>query len=186
MKARFCLIIMNTKTLLKPIFFLIMLTTAIQAGVVIIDYNSGSVQNQPFISSCTTSAFPNNIYRGSSSAITVNYNNLPYSPNSINVDCGDGTSAIAFNCNGQSGSCQTTCKYNNGGTFYPKAVASGTFCQSAQLSTNQINTNIITPITPISLIPLNAILLYPILIARPVSSQNQCVDGTPEGICSQN
>ncbi len=172
---------MDIKQLLKTIFLMIISTTAIQAGVVIIDYNSGTIL-QPYSASCTTSTYPNTILQGGSTTVSINYNNLPYSPNAINVDCGNGFTATAFNCNGQTGQCQATCNYNTAGTFYPKAGASGISCQSAQL-----HATILTPI--LQLTPIQ--LTYPILIAKPIISgeivgSTRCVDGTPNGICSQN
>ncbi|PIY91157.1 hypothetical protein COY71_04660 [Candidatus Micrarchaeota archaeon CG_4_10_14_0_8_um_filter_60_7] len=77
---------------------------------------------------CSLTAYPQYVYAGSSSEITVTYYNLFYPPWAVFVDCGNGYSSYAFGCYGTTGFCYATCSYPQQGTFYVNAYAGGNFC----------------------------------------------------------
>ncbi len=86
------------------------------------------------VSSCVLSASPNSLSTGSSSTISVDYNNLGYTPSAVSINCGNGNTVTASGCTGTSGSCSATCQYPNSGVYSVSASASGQSCASTQIA----------------------------------------------------
>ncbi|MBI5035863.1 hypothetical protein HZC09_00830, partial [Candidatus Micrarchaeota archaeon] len=84
---------------------------------------------------CTLYASPNSVERGATLTVTANYNQLPSTLNgSIQINCGNGQSSTANNCNGQTGACTATCTYANEGNYIVSATAANTACEDARVA----------------------------------------------------
>lgn len=75
-------------------------------------------------------------------AITAAYRNLASAPNSITINCGDGSTATAANCIGTTGSCSAVCNY-------PSVTSPTTYTVSASTAGIQCSTTEVTN-TPLS------------------------------------
>lgn len=80
---------------------------------------------------CSLTASRSEVNVGQSIAIGITYRGfISGAPGNVAVNCGNGRSATANNCDGESGSCTTECTYLNVGTFTATAGISGTACSS--------------------------------------------------------
>lgn len=83
---------------------------------------------------CVLSSSPNRISSGGSSTVIVDYKNLPYTPGSISINCGNGNTVTASSCSGTDGSCTAVCHYPDSGIYTVTSSASGSSCASTQVN----------------------------------------------------
>ncbi len=103
---------------------------------------SAFVVEQPSgAASCSLSATPSVGVGPFSSKISVTYNNLNSVPNSITINCGDGSTATATGCTGNTGSCSGTCNYplvSSSTTYTASASTAGIQCSTASVTNNAL------------------------------------------------
>ncbi|MBI4360344.1 hypothetical protein HY572_01065 [Candidatus Micrarchaeota archaeon] len=84
---------------------------------------------------CVLHASPNNVNQGSAVTVTASYNTLATTLNgTLQMDCGNGRTVTAQNCNGATGSCSATCDYPSIGDYAVTASQGGTTCRPARVA----------------------------------------------------
>ncbi|MFH1106996.1 MAG: hypothetical protein V1787_03805 [Candidatus Micrarchaeota archaeon] len=96
--------------------------------------SNGQCNGAPTYPSCAITAYPDQVTEGGRSVMTVSYYQLPYAPNNIQVNCGNGQSVNAVGCGGTTGSCTAGCTYNGQPGNPVTASASGVACSPAQVT----------------------------------------------------
>ncbi|HLD76165.1 MAG TPA: hypothetical protein VI874_04050, partial [Candidatus Norongarragalinales archaeon] len=84
---------------------------------------------------CTLFASPNSIDRSGTVTVTANYNSLTTPVNgTLLINCGNGVTVNASNCNGNTGACSTACSYPNEGNYVITASTGSVSCAEARVA----------------------------------------------------
>ncbi|MFH1106925.1 MAG: carboxypeptidase-like regulatory domain-containing protein [Candidatus Micrarchaeota archaeon] len=81
--------------------------------------------------SCALTVEPSLLDEGQESSVTVAFSDFSPSPNSFEIECGNGRKVSAVSCSGESGSCSAKCRYPRAGEFTVLAVSGGVECTTA-------------------------------------------------------